>query len=200
MQFDEEEFKKLDDKIKEGQATEEEDQQFSQLVPKMAELQVKDYQRTPEEEEKLLEELKAKFHQHSAKEEQKLREDHKAKYHSLAAEKEKVTVEEHKANFDKMTAEEQKQKMEEHMAQFDPNPDAIKTVAKYIDEITETHQLEAEYLWMYNDHKLNRQDREQYYTAFLCKTPFKNLEPTQYKLFVQEQKFLKLRVYYRSFE
>ena len=45
---------KLDKKIREGEATEEEDQQFSQLVPKMTELQAKDYQKTPEEEEKLL--------------------------------------------------------------------------------------------------------------------------------------------------
>ena len=52
--FDEKEFMKLDKKIREGEATEEEDQQFSQLVPKMAELQGKDYQKTPEEEEKLL--------------------------------------------------------------------------------------------------------------------------------------------------
>ena len=51
--FDEEEFMKLDEKIREGEATEEQDLKFSQLVPKMAELQANDYQKTPEEEEKL---------------------------------------------------------------------------------------------------------------------------------------------------
>ena len=44
---------KLDEKIREGEATEEQDLKFSQLVPKMAELQANDYQKTPEEEEKL---------------------------------------------------------------------------------------------------------------------------------------------------
>ena len=52
----------------------------------MAKIQVKDYQKTPEEEKQLLQEHKAKFHQHSPEEEQKLRDAHKDKYHSLAAE------------------------------------------------------------------------------------------------------------------
>ena len=52
--FDEEEFTKLDNKIKESSATLEEEQEFSKLVPQMAQLQVKDYHRTPEEEKKLL--------------------------------------------------------------------------------------------------------------------------------------------------
>ena len=84
--LDEDEFKKLDNVIKEGKATEEEEQEFSKLVPQMAKIQVKDYQKTPEEEKQLLQEHKAKFHQHSPEEEQKLRDAHKDKYHSLAAE------------------------------------------------------------------------------------------------------------------
>ena len=48
--FDEEEFMKLDNKIKEGEATEEEDQKFSKIVPQMAKIQVKDYKLTSEEE------------------------------------------------------------------------------------------------------------------------------------------------------
>ena len=46
------------------------------------------------------------------------------------------------------------------MAKFDPDPDAIKTVAKYIEETTETHQLDIEYLWTYVDHRWNIKDRE----------------------------------------
>ena len=41
---------KLDNKIKKGNATEEEEQEFSQLVPQMAKIEAKDYQKTPEEE------------------------------------------------------------------------------------------------------------------------------------------------------
>ena len=198
--FDEEEFMELDNKIKEGEATEEEDQKFSKIVPQMAKIQVKDYKLTPEEEKQLLVKHKAKFHQHSPQEEAKLRQAHRDKYHTQAAEEEKLTIEEHKAKFDKLPAEEQKQKLEEHMAKFDPDPDAIKTVAKYIEEITETHQLGTEFLWTYHDHRCDGNNREQYYTAFLCKTPCKQLEQTQYKLYVRELKFMKLRVYYRSFK
>ena len=59
--FDLEEFTELNKKIKEGNATDNEEESFSKLVPKMAQLQVKDFQRTPEEEKQLLEEHKAKF-------------------------------------------------------------------------------------------------------------------------------------------
>ena len=96
---------KLDSKIKIGKDTEEEDQKFSQLVPKMAELQVKDYQRTPEEEKQLLEEHTAKFHLPSVEEEKTLREEHKLNYHQLAAEKENLKIEEHKANFATLPAD-----------------------------------------------------------------------------------------------
>lgn len=104
--LDEEQFMKLDNAIKEGKATEEEEQEFSTLVPQMAKIQVKDYQKTPEEEKQLLEAHKAKFHQHSPEEEKKLRDAHKDKYHSLAAEKEKLTIEEHTAKFNQLTEEE----------------------------------------------------------------------------------------------
>ena len=54
-------FNELDNKIKEGSATNDEEESYSKLVPTMAQLQLKDYQRTPEEEKQLLEEHKAKF-------------------------------------------------------------------------------------------------------------------------------------------
>ena len=41
--LDDEEFKKLDDKIKKGEATEDEQQKFAELVPRMARLQAKDF-------------------------------------------------------------------------------------------------------------------------------------------------------------
>ena len=59
--LDLEEFTELDNKIKEGSATNDEEESYSKLVPTMAQLQVKDYQRTPEEEKQLLDEHKAKF-------------------------------------------------------------------------------------------------------------------------------------------
>ena len=46
------------------------------------------------------------------------------------------------------------------MEKFDPDPDAIKTVAKFIEETTETHELGIEYLWTYHYHRLDRNDRE----------------------------------------
>ena len=46
------------------------------------------------------------------------------------------------------------------MEKFDPDPDAIKTVGKFIEETTETHQNAVEHLWVYHDHRLNRNDRE----------------------------------------
>ena len=85
------------------------------------------------------------------------------------------------------------------MEKFDPDPDAIKTVAKFIEETTEKHQLDVEHLWHYHDHRVNHNDREQYYIAYLCKTPCEKLDETKYKLYVREHKFMKRRVYYRNF-
>ena len=105
-----------------------------------------------------------------------MREEHKDKYHEVAAEEEKLTIEEHKIKFEKLSAEEKKQKIDDYMDKFDPDPDAIKTVAKFIEETTETHKNPVEHLWVYHDHRLDRNNKEQYYTAILCKTPCEKLE------------------------
>ena len=59
--FDAETFTNLDVKIKKGEATDAEDDTYAKLVPHKAELQVRDYQRSPEELEQLLEEHETKF-------------------------------------------------------------------------------------------------------------------------------------------
>ena len=76
--------------------------------------------------------------------------------------------------------EELKQILEEHEAKFGADRDStIKTVDQYIDEATETHQLDVDYIWTYTDHMYYSYDgegpkfydSEQYYNAYLCKMP-----------------------------
>ena len=76
--------------------------------------------------------------------------------------------------------EELKQILEEHQTKFSPEQDStIKTVDQYIDEATETLQLDVEYLWTYTDHMYHSidgkgpkyYDNKQYYNAYLCKMP-----------------------------
>ena len=47
--FDEETFMQLDVKIRQGEATDAEDDTYAKLVPRKAEQRVRDYQRSPEE-------------------------------------------------------------------------------------------------------------------------------------------------------
>ena len=52
LSFDYEQFAELDKKIKAGNATNDEESSFGTLVPKMAKIQVKDYEHLSPEDEK----------------------------------------------------------------------------------------------------------------------------------------------------